>query len=321
MHTKKIELKSNQYAQELCGQYDQNLKLIEEVFNVEIIPKGTQLIIRGNQKLIKVVESLVKELLNRIVSNGILRSNELENRINFYLSEMKHPHSIKKNIINEAVFVSEKGKIVKPKSKQQYKYVKAIENSDIVFAIGPAGTGKTYLACASALNALKNEKVSRIILTRPVVEAGEKLGFLPGDFYEKVEPYLHPLYDAFYSMIGPEKFQRYRREQLVEIVPLAYMRGRTLNNAFVILDEAQNSTLEQMKMFLTRLGFDSQAVITGDITQVDLEDKKYSGLIQVQHILKGIKGIKFIYFSQTDVVRHILVKKIISAYQRYENNK
>lgn len=315
MVSKKITLKSNKEAVILFGQYDSNLRLIEASFPVELFARGDKLTIKGNSKDVKDVERLIDELLKIVHKDEILRTQQVESAVNIIRSTQRKEQE---KIFSDVVYLTEKGKEVKPKTLQQKVYVDAMRNYDIVFSIGPAGTGKTYLACACALQALKEEKVERIILTRPVVEAGEKLGFLPGDLYEKINPYLHPLYDAFYSMIGPEKFQKYRKQEIIEIVPLAYMRGRTLDDAFIILDEAQNTTLDQMKMLLTRLGFDAQAVVTGDITQVDLEDKRFSGLIQVQGILKKVKGIKFIYFSQADVIRHRLVKKIITAYEEYE---
>jgi phosphate starvation-inducible PhoH-like protein len=313
--SKKISLKNNREAILLFGEYDCNLHLIESSFPVEIFARGNTLTVKGNPTDVRDVERLIDELLKIVCKEEILRIQQVESAIDIIRSTQRKEQE---KIFSDVVYLTEKGKEIKPKTLQQKVYVDAIQNNDIVFSIGPAGTGKTYLACACALQALKEERVERIILTRPVVEAGEKLGFLPGDLYEKINPYLHPLYDAFYSMIGPEKFQRYRKEEIVEIIPLAYMRGRTLDDAFIILDEAQNTTLDQMKMLLTRLGFDAQAVVTGDITQVDLEDKKSSGLIQVQGILKKIKGIRFIYFSEADVIRHQLVKKIISAYEEYE---
>lgn len=318
MVSKKITLKSNREAVILFGQYDSNLRLIEASFPAELFARGNTLTIKGNSKDVKDVERLIDELLKIVRKDEILRTQQVESAMNIIRSTQRKEQE---KIFSDVVYLSEKGKEVKPKTLQQKVYVDAMRKYDIVFSIGPAGTGKTYLACACALQALKEERVERIILTRPVVEAGEKLGFLPGDLYEKINPYLHPLYDAFYSMIGPEKFQRYRKQEIIEIIPLAYMRGRTLDDAFIILDEAQNTTLDQMKMLLTRMGFDAQAVVTGDITQVDLEDKKFSGLIQVQGILKKVKGIKFIYFSQADVIRHQLVKKIITAYEEYEKRK
>jgi len=316
--SKKITLRSNREAVILFGQYDNNLRLIETSFPVELFARGNTLTIRGNSKDVEDVERLIGELLKIVHNNEVLRTQQVESAMDIIRSTQRKEQE---KIFSDVIYLSEKGKEIKPKTLQQKVYVDAMRNYDIVFSIGPAGTGKTYLACACALQALKEERVERIILTRPVVEAGEKLGFLPGDLYEKINPYLHPLYDAFYSMIGPEKFQRFRKQDIIEIIPLAYMRGRTLDDAFIILDEAQNTTPDQMKMLLTRLGFDAQAVVTGDITQVDLEDKKSSGLIQVQGIFKKIKGIKFIYFSQADVIRHHLVKKIITAYEEFEKKQ
>jgi len=316
--SKKIALKSNKEAVVLFGQYDKNLRLIEASFPVEVFARGTMLTIKGNSRDVEDVERLIDELLKTVRKDASLRTQQVESAIDIIHSTQRKEQE---KIFSDVVYLTEKGKEIKPKTRQQKAYVDAMRDYGIVFSIGPAGTGKTYLACACALQALKEGRVERIILTRPVVEAGEKLGFLPGDLYEKINPYLHPLYDAFYSMIGPEKFQRFRKEEIIEIIPLAYMRGRTLDDAFIILDEAQNTTPDQMKMFLTRLGFDSQTVVTGDITQVDLDDKSSSGLIQVQGILKKITGIKFIYFSEVDVIRHHLVKKIITAYEQYEKRR
>jgi phosphate starvation-inducible PhoH-like protein len=220
--------------------------------------------------------------------------------------------------LNEVIQVTARGKQIKPKTIGQYHYVQAIRSNDIVFGIGPAGTGKTYLAVVMAVTALKNKEVNRIVLTRPAVEAGEKLGFLPGDLQEKVDPYLRPLYDSLYDILGIETAQRYMDKLLIEVAPLAYMRGRTLDDSFIILDEAQNTTPEQMKMFLTRIGFGSKAVVTGDITQVDLPKSSNSGLVVVQKILKGLKGISFQYLSQVDVIRHPVVQRIILAYEEYQ---
>jgi phosphate starvation-inducible PhoH-like protein len=316
--SKKITLRSNREAVILFGQYDNNLRLIESSFPVELFARGNTLTIKGNLRDVENVERLIGELLKIVRKNEVLGTQQVESAMDIIRSTQRKEQE---KIFSDAIYLSEKGKEIKPKTLQQKVYVDAMRNYDIVFSIGPAGTGKTYLACACALQALKEERVERIILTRPVVEAGEKLGFLPGDLYEKINPYLHPLYDAFYSMIGPEKFQRFRKQDIIEIIPLAYMRGRTLDDAFIILDEAQNTTPDQMKMLLTRMGFDAQAVVTGDITQVDLEDKRSSGLIQIQGILKKIKGIKFIYFSQADVIRHQLVKKIITAYEEFEKKR
>lgn len=221
-------------------------------------------------------------------------------------------------VLADVVQVTARGKQIRPRTVGQKHYIDAIRNNDIVFGIGPAGTGKTYLAMAMAIAALKSKQVSRIILTRPAVEAGEKLGFLPGDLQEKVDPYLRPLYDALFDILGLEVYERYRERGIIEIAPLAYMRGRTLDDAFIILDEAQNTSPEQMKMFLTRLGFSSKAVVTGDITQIDLPRRRFSGLEEVRTVLVGIDGIEFVYFSDQDVVRHELVQRIIRAYERFD---
>lgn len=303
MVTKKIELSSIEEAVKLFGPYDKNLHYLERNLGVEIFARSNTLTIRGNEKKVRGACQAIQEMREKLKQSAP-----------FELKEMGLDKFSEENV----VYVTERGKPIAPRTEQQKKYIEAIKKYDFVVAIGPAGTGKTYLAVASALAALEKNKVSRIILTRPVVEAGEKLGFLPGTFYEKVDPYLKPLYDAFYIMLGPERFQELREEDIVEIIPLAYMRGRTLDNAFIILDEAQNTTFKQMKMFLTRLGFDSQTVITGDITQIDLENKKHSGLVLTQEILKDIPGIKFIYFTEVDVIRHELVKRIIRAYEEWE---
>ncbi|HNC74095.1 MAG TPA: PhoH family protein, partial [Elusimicrobiota bacterium] len=218
----------------------------------------------------------------------------------------------------DSVYVTVTGAAIRPQTPSQQAYVKAIRDNDMVFGVGPAGTGKTYLAVACAIAALESGRVNRIVLTRPVVEAGEKLGFLPGDFYEKVHPYLKPLYDAFHNMVGADRFRQLREDETIEIIPLAYMRGRTLDEAFAILDEAQNTTPEQMKMFLTRMGNGSRMVITGDVTQIDLDKKLTSGLVQIQDVLRGVEGIDFVRFSEVDVVRHPLVKKIIRAFDAWD---
>lgn len=298
----------------LLGQYDENLSLIEKEFSVKIIARGNVLTIKGAKKQVKRVDKLLNQLLFHLRSGYTLGKDEV-------IKTIRGKPEVNNTEMTNTVCVTFKGKRIVPKGSNQKKYVDAIDKYDLVFSIGPAGTGKTYLACAAAVAALESGQVSRILLTRPVVEAGEKLGFLPGDLQEKVDPYLRPLYDALYEMMGHEKFKRLKRDRAIEIVPLAYMRGRTLNDAFIILDEAQNTSCEQMKMFLTRLGFDIKAVVTGDITQIDLENKNSSGLVQIRKILKNIPGIKFIYFTKNDVVRHHLVKRIINAYQKYEEIK
>ncbi len=297
----------------LFGQHNRNLKLIQKYFPLRVSSHGNVITLQGDRKVVDKVQSFILALTKEVSpDNGIT-----EEHIRQAIQRDKAGNSGTAN----AVYVDWHGKPVVPKSPHQQAYVDAIRKYDIVFAIGPAGTGKTYLAVACALKALAMGDMSRIILTRPVVEAGEKLGFLPGDLYEKVEPYLNPLYDALYNMLGPSTFHRYRKDGIIEIVPLAYMRGRTLSNAFIILDEAQNTIPEQMKMFLTRLGTGINAVITGDITQVDLEKGTESGLIVIRHILKNVKGLRFVYFNESDVVRHRLVKKIVAAYNRHERKK
>ena len=274
-----IKIKSHEQVHALCGMHDSNIRLIEKEFKVKITLRGEYLKISGTATNIKKAEPVVNSFLN-----------------------------------NTRLAIS--ARQIGPKTSGQREYVNAIKEFDIVFGVGPAGTGKTYLAMACAVEALKNQEVRRIILTRPAIEAGESLGFLPGDMHDKISPYLRPLYDALYDMMDAERIEKYLETGIIEVAPLAYMRGRTLNDAFIILDEAQNCTAEQMKMFLTRLGFDSKAVITGDMTQSDLPQGKPIGLLQAQDILSGIKEIKFIYFTGKDVVRHALVQRIIEAYDK-----
>jgi phosphate starvation-inducible PhoH-like protein len=312
---KEIFLNNNEESLNLCGQFDENLYLMENAFKVTIIARGNKLTIKGKEKNIQKTEKVIEEILAVYCSGHILEEQEIKyiiDRIGIGVKDKMSP------VFSEVIYTTVKGENIKSKTLQQRKYIQAIKKYDIVVAIGPAGTGKTYLAVASALAALKAKEVSRIILTRPLVEAGEKIGYLPGDLYEKVNPYLYPLYDAFYLMLGSEKFQKLREEKIIEVVPLAYMRGRTLNDAFILLDEAQNSTADQMKMFLTRLGFESRMVITGDITQIDLEKKDFSGLVQMQHVLDKIEEIGFVCLTSKDVIRHKLVSRIIEAYSFWE---
>jgi phosphate starvation-inducible PhoH-like protein len=312
---KELTLHSNTEAKLLYGPCDENLKLIEKELGVLIFARGETITVEGDKEKVEDAFKLFQELLITIREGGQIRRHEILYAVKSIKGHLtKDVHSI----YLDKIEVSSKRQYVTPKSKGQKEYVDAIRNYDIVFGIGPAGTGKTYLAMAMAVNALKKQLVSRIILARPAVEAGESLGYLPGDLYEKVLPYLRPLHDALYDMVEVDKIQDYIARGVIEVVPLAYMRGRTLNDAFIILDEAQNSTQEQMKMFLTRLGFDSKTVITGDITQSDLPSHKESGLNQVIRILKDIQGIKFTYLSSEDVVRHELVQDIIKAYEEYE---
>lgn len=310
---KTYKLQDNEEAKVLFGRHDENLKLIEKEFKVEIFARGENLSIGGGKKSVEAAGRVVDELLELIRKGHHLTHHEITYSIKAIKENLK---TVVHNIYLDKIEVSSKRQFITPKTKGQKEYVEAIRHYDVVFGIGPAGTGKTYLAMAMAVNALQKTLVSRIILTRPAVEAGESLGFLPGDLYEKVSPYLRPLYDALYDMMETEKIQQSMDRGIIEVAPLAYMRGRTLNDSFIILDEAQNCTPEQLKMFLTRLGFDSKAVITGDITQSDLPGGKPKGLIEVISVLSEIKGIKFCYFDGKDVVRHELVQQIISAYER-----
>jgi phosphate starvation-inducible PhoH-like protein len=307
-----IKLESHDETRILFGPRDENLRTIEEEFKVKITVRGEHLKISGTATNIKKTAELVDYILNSV------RSGQTElgrTDFSYLVSNFKKPRSRHGFDMPEMeVTHASGGKQIGPKTKGQREYAEAIKKFDIVFGIGPAGTGKTYLAMASAVESLKRQEVRRIILTRPAVEAGESLGFLPGDLHEKISPYLRPLYDALYDMMEAERIEKYIETGIIEVAPLAYMRGRTLNDAFIVLDEAQNCTAEQMKMFLTRLGFDSKAVITGDMTQSDLPDGKPIGLLQAQDILKDIEGIKFIYFTGSDVVRHALVQRIIEAY-------
>ncbi|HZJ84161.1 MAG TPA: PhoH family protein [Syntrophomonadaceae bacterium] len=313
----KISINSNQDAAVFFGTGDENFKHLKEIIDAQVYARGSDIFIRGEQSQVDEALELIRTLLEVVENEGQLNINN----INYILTlikkgEQKRHGEIMSNIILKTI----KGKSIKAKTLGQIKYIDAIIRDDIVFGIGPAGTGKTYLAVVMAVRALKNKQVERIILVRPAVEAGEKLGFLPGDLIEKVNPYLRPLYDSLFDILGVEVTQRYMEKNIIEVAPLAYMRGRTLNDAFIILDEAQNTTPQQMKMFLTRLGFGSKAVITGDITQVDLPKDDYSGLIEVQKILRRVKGVSFEYLTKDDVIRHPLVQKIIDAYEFYDEN-
>jgi phosphate starvation-inducible protein PhoH and related proteins len=297
----------------LFGDLDKNLRLIESTYGVTVNARGNRILVEGNEKSVARVERLIRQLADMLEEGVITQKDEVNAAINAFASD---PSAVLKDIFQKPIPVSSRKRPVAPKNETQRTYVEAIREHDIVFGIGPAGTGKT--AMATAVSALLRREVSRIILVRPAVEAGEKLGFLPGDLYEKINPYLRPLYDALYDMMETEKANKLVERGDIEIAPLAFMRGRTLNDSFIILDEAQNTTMEQMKMFLTRLGFNSKTVVTGDITQIDLPSGRSSGLIEVQTILEGIEGIRFVYFTNKDVVRHKLVQQIIKAYERYE---
>ena len=305
-------------ASQLFGEYNRNLKRIAELTDVSIHARGNTIFIEGD----RIAENLTKKILKQLY--GLLKDGYpiYPNDVEYAVRILSEDDRIKlKDIFLDTVYITAKKRPVIPKSQTQKEYIDAIRSSDMVFGVGPAGTGKTYLAMAMAVAALSKGKVNRIILTRPAVEAGEALGFLPGDLAQKVDPYLRPLYDALHDMMQFEKVSILTEQGVIEVSPLAFMRGRTLNDSFVILDEAQNTTPEQMKMFLTRIGFSSKAVITGDITQIDLPVDKPSGLIEVKDILQGIEGIKFIFFSKKDVVRHGLVQKIIEAYEDLDAQK
>ncbi len=301
----------------LLGMNDSNLRLIEDKFNASIVVRGENVVVKGVMEEVDTMEKIIKEMVYVLNTSGTLRSTDVEAILDLTL----HGKEIISEKEIDSVVLYTKNDAIKAKTPGQLNYLQTALRNDICFAIGPAGTGKTYLAVALAVSALKKGNVSKIVLARPAVEAGESLGFLPGDFREKIDPYLRPLYDALDDMMPSEKLRGYLEKGIVEIVPLAYMRGRTLNNAFVILDEAQNATATQMKMFLTRLGVNSKAIITGDITQIDLPPKSVSGLIEAKDILKNIDGVGFVYFDKSDVVRHKLVKDIINAYEKFKNGE
>ena len=313
MAEQSLTLRNDQEALALFGKHDQHLRRIEEALGISAVLRAGELKISGAQDVVPKAVRLFEDLLVVVRSGAPLRKDDID----YALRALQDPRLVQlRQVYQERIEVPSRRRFIMPRTPGQKTYVEAMRAHDIVFSIGPAGTGKTHLAMAMAVENLTKGEVSRIILTRPAVEAGERLGYLPGDLAEKINPYLRPLYDALYEMMEIDMVQRYLDRGIIEVAPLAYMRGRTLNDAFIILDEAQNTTGEQMKMFLTRLGFDSKAVITGDITQVDLPADKPSGLIQVQTLLADIPGIKFITFSGQDVVRHELVQSIIRAYEQ-----
>ncbi|MEA3546274.1 MAG: PhoH family protein [Thermodesulfobacteriota bacterium] len=311
--SKKLDFSSNESASLLYGHLNCNLQAIEKETGVTVKARGTSLTVTGLPHEVDVAAATLRQIYELIGTGYPIYPQDITYGINIL---ERSPNTNLKKIFLDKVFITAKQKIISPKSVNQKKYIEAIRNNDIVFGIGPAGTGKTYLAVAMAIAAYTNKRVDSIILTRPAVEAGEKLGFLPGDMAEKINPYLRPLHDALNEMLGRERSADLIEEGVIEIAPLAFMRGRTLNNAFIILDEAQNTTQAQMKMFLTRMGFNSQVVVTGDITQVDLPGSKASGLIVASRILKNIKGISINSFTHADVVRHPLVQQIILAYEK-----
>ena len=297
---------------ELFGGLDRNLEIIEKNLKVDIIQRGNELLLKGENS--RKAEELLKEMMGVLEKGGKLD----QQKINYIADLSNEGISYKQENVEKGIICfTHDGKPLRPKTLGQKTYVESIRSHDIVFGIGPAGTGKTYIAVAMAVNALKNKEVQKIILARPAVEAGERLGFLPGDLQEKVDPYLRPLYDALYDVLGRESAMRLKEKEVIEVVPLAYMRGRTLDNSFIILDEAQNTTPEQMKMFLTRMGFGSRVVVTGDVTQIDLPRGKKSGLIEARRVLRDVEEIRFCELKDVDVVRHQLVKKVIKAYDDY----
>ncbi len=309
----------------LLGLNDANLQVLEDKFDANITVRGDNISLRGDQTEVEQLEKVFKELIYILNKNGNISLNDVDTVVD--LVKVNGEPAVPKTLASqlgeeemETTVLFTRNGIIKAKTTGQREYIRQIRKNDIVFAIGPAGTGKTYLAVAMAVAALKNREIMKIILARPAVEAGESLGFLPGDLKDKVDPYLRPLYDALDDMIAPDKLKTYIERRVIEVVPLAYMRGRTLNNAYVILDEAQNASAMQMKMFLTRLGANSKSIITGDVTQIDLPMKTVSGLVQIQDVLGNIDGVRFCYFDRNDVVRHRLVKDIIDAYDKFHSS-
>lgn len=307
-----------EYAINLFGNYDENIKIIEDAFNVKAVSRDNEIKIVGCQESVDKAQIVIERLMAIATAGDIITKQNVS-----YLAQLADENQLDKvkDFPTEYICLSARGKHIKSKTHGQKRYIDAIKTNDIVFGVGPAGTGKTFLAVAMAVTAFRNKEVNRIILTRPAVEAGEKLGFLPGDLQNKVDPYLRPLYDGLYEIMGADTYLKYLEKGMIEVAPLAYMRGRTLDDSFIILDEAQNTTPEQMKMFLTRIGFGSKVVVTGDITQIDLPGDKKSGLKEVIKILKDVKGIEFVFLSEKDVVRHELIQKIIRAYESYEIHK
>jgi len=305
----------------LFGRNDANLRLIREKFGIKVTARGQDVVVEGEKHAVKLASKILKDLMVSARKGIAVGEDDVRYAIGLEGDENSDGKSSRKltALHEDQAEYNDLKKLIRAKTVGQHDYVKAMRAHDIVLSVGPAGTGKTYLAMAQAVSCLQRREVDRILLVRPAVEAGESLGFLPGDYQEKVGPYLRPLYDALYEMMPAEKIRKRLEMGMIEVAPLAYMRGRTLNNSFVILDEAQNTTLDQMKMFLTRLGFNSKAVITGDVTQIDLSRKEDSGLVKIQSVLQNIPGIHFVYLSGKDVVRHRLVQDIIKAFDKYEN--
>lgn len=312
---KNIDIPDIETEMNLFGQYDNNIRIIEDALDVKITNRENEVKISGFESKVDQALEVIYKLLELIKQGETITTQNVKYLISVNGESMEETDGLPLDL----VCVTSRGKPIKSKTYGQKRYIEAIKKNTVVFGIGPAGTGKTFLAVAMAVKAFREKAVSRIILTRPAVEAGERLGFLPGDLQNKVDPYLRPLYDALYQIMGPEAYMTNLEKGIIEVAPLAYMRGRTLDDSFIILDEAQNTTPEQMKMFLTRIGMGSKAVVTGDITQIDLPGEKKSGLIEVQKILKEVEGIEFVYLSGRDVVRHELVQRIINAYEQYEN--
>lgn len=311
----RFEIPEDINREQLFGTLDANIKQVEKATGTSIVMRDDGLFIKGTENL------KAANIINRMVENLQVEPEIDARRVNYLIDlEQKGESFDAREQVNDVICYTHRGKPLRPNTKGQKRYIDTIRRNDMVFGIGPAGTGKTYLACALAANALKNKEVERIILARPAVEAGESLGFLPGDLQDKVDPYLRPLYDAIFEIVGQETAARLKESGVIEVVPLAYMRGRTLDNSFIILDEAQNTTREQMKMFLTRMGFNSKVVVTGDITQIDLPKGAGSGLVEAKRVLSGVEGVEFSYLTEVDVVRHELVKRIIKAYSDYEDS-
>ena len=313
---KKITFPNHELVGMLCGSHNSHLHLVEKKIGLSVNVRGNEINLQGGDWEIELAEKVLTQLYELLQNDYPIYLSDVEYAIRILSSDQSANLN---RIFLDQVYIASDKKVISPKSINQKAYIDSIRRFDIVFGIGPAGTGKTYLAMAMAVAFLVKKEVNRVVLARPAIEAGEHLGFLPGDLYEKVNPYLRPLYDALHDMMDFESASRLMQRGVIEVAPLAFMRGRTLNDSFVILDEAQNATTEQMKMFLTRLGFSSKAVITGDVTQIDLPERKTSGLIEARELLQGIRGIKFVYFSRDDVIRHPLVQEIIDAYDKMEN--
>ena len=314
----RISLERMEEAVSLFGSFDENIRLLENEFHVTVVNREEQLIINGEPEDTMLAAKAIEALL-RLISKG---ENVGEQHVRYVIGLCRSGQSDRiDELTRDVICISAKGRPIKPKTIGQKDYIKTIQQKPVTIGVGPAGTGKTYLAVAAAVAAFREKEVSRIILTRPAVEAGERLGFLPGDLQSKVDPYLRPLYDALFDMLGAETYQKYLEKGNIEVAPLAYMRGRTLDDSFIILDEAQNTSREQMKMFLTRMGFGSKVVITGDVTQIDLPEGKPSGLKEAMKVLDGVEGVGICRLTQNDVVRHVMVQRIIEAYARYEDRR